>query len=221
MGWIKLDRKIQDNWIWQDPIKLKWWLDVLLTANHSDATVNIGYQLLECKRGQSILSLKSWGQRWNVSKDTVRNFFNLLEKDHMITHENLTKTTRITVCNYEVYQSDLHVEQTLDRRLTDVEQTQAHPNKKNKKNKNEKEEYMNTDSDFYKFNSRLKTDCKNVCKLSNQITEDQFTKLMQTYTKIQIWEIMEQMENKKDLTKKYTSVYRTALNWLKNNEQKQ
>ena len=82
-------------------------------------------------------------------------------------------------------------------------------------------ENENKNYDFYRFTSKLKSECKNVSKLPLQLTEEQFNKLMQSYSKSQIWGIMEQMDNKKDLTKKYTSVYRTASNWLKNNEQKQ
>ncbi|MEI8087159.1 MAG: hypothetical protein WCG93_13195 [Paludibacter sp.] len=143
-GWIKLHRQIRDNWIWKDPVKFQWWIDILMMVNHADKKVNIGFELYECKRGQSILSLKSWGERWGVSKDTVRNFFVLLSKDNMIICENLQKSTRITICNYDAYQGDLHTEQTQSKRLTNAKQTQAHPNKNDKNEKeqinNEKEE---------------------------------------------------------------------------------
>ncbi len=137
-GWIKLHRQITEHWIWKDPVKFQWWIDMLLMANHADAKVNIGYELFECKRGQSILSLKSWGERWGVSKDTVRNFFVLLSKDNMIISENLQKSTRITICNYDTYQNDLHAEQTQSKRLTNAKQTQAHPNKNDKNENNDK-----------------------------------------------------------------------------------
>jgi len=142
-GWLKLSRDINKHWIWKDPVKLKWWVDILLTVNFSDNKINIGNELYDCKRGQSIMSLKSWGERWNVSKDTVRNFFNLLEKDSMITHENLTKTTRITVCNYETYQSDLHDSQTQTERLTNDIRTQADPIKERKEDREKKERKKN------------------------------------------------------------------------------
>jgi hypothetical protein len=143
-GWIKIHRQIRDNWIWKDPVKFQWWIDILMMVNHADAKVNIGFELYECKRGQSILSLKSWGERWGVSKDTVRNFFVLLSKDNMIICENLQKSTRLTVCNYDTYQSDLHAEQTQSKRKANAKQTQTHPNKNDKNEKeqinNEKEE---------------------------------------------------------------------------------
>lgn len=127
-GYISLHRKIRDHWIWNDPVKFKWWVDLLLTVNHSDKKVNIGFELYDCKRGQTVMSLNNWGERWKVNKDTVRNFFVLLEKDEMITRENLIKTTRITICNYDSYQGGLHVGQTLDKRK--ATQTIMNNNKK-------------------------------------------------------------------------------------------
>lgn len=70
---------------------------------------------------------------------------------------------------------------------------------------------------FEKLNIRISKDCPNVAKLDQQLTFVDFEKLIGIYSKTQIWDILEQMNNKKDLTKKYTSVYRTTLNWLKNN----
>ncbi len=136
-GWISLHRSIRDHWIWQDPNKLRWWLDILMSVNHEDAKVNVGFQLFECKRGQSIMSLQSWAKRWGVSKDTVRNFFVLLAKDGMINTENLLKTTRLTICNYDTYQGGLHDEQTISKRSSYDEQTLTHPNNKEEQFNNE------------------------------------------------------------------------------------
>ena len=152
-GWIKLHRQVRDNWIWNDPIKFQWWIDMLLMVNHADTKVNIGLELYECNRGQSILSLRSWGQRWKVSKDTVRNFFVLLEKDKMVLAENLKKTTRITICNYDNYQSSLHDEQTVDRQKADRKQTVSHPNKNQDNINNENNHIITTIQNMDKENS--------------------------------------------------------------------
>jgi hypothetical protein len=138
-GWISLYRSIQEHWIWEHPIKLKWWLDILLTVNHKSKKINIGNELIECKKGQSIMSLQSWGKRWNVSKDTARNFLKLLEKDNMILLESLTKTTRLTVCKYDTYQCTLHDSQTVVKRIPTDDQTHSDLNNKdNKDNKDNK-----------------------------------------------------------------------------------
>jgi hypothetical protein len=139
-GYISIFRSIKSHWIWDDPIKLKWWIDILLSVNYKDNVVNIGYELYDCKRGQSIKSLSTWASDWKVSKDTVRNFFKLLQKDDMISLENMTKTTRITVLYYDTYQLNLHDKQTVSKRQANDKQTQSDPNNKdnkdNKENKN-------------------------------------------------------------------------------------
>jgi hypothetical protein len=112
-GWISLHRQVQKHWIWKDPNKFQWWIDILLTVNNTDCKVNIGFEVLACKRGQSLMSIQSWATRWGVSKDTARNFLNLLEKDHMITRVTLAKTTLLTICNYDSYQQGLHVKKRM------------------------------------------------------------------------------------------------------------
>lgn len=101
---------------------------MILEANHADGTVNIGMQLIECKRGQSVRSLQGWSKRWGVSKSTVRSFFDLLKNDSMLRTENITVTTRITILNYDDYQTLPHAKQTQRKRKPNATQTQSDPN---------------------------------------------------------------------------------------------
>lgn len=68
---------------------------------------------------------------------------------------------------------------------------------------------------FEKFNQWIQTERKNVSKMSVQMTEKNFETLIRLYGDDRLIDIINQMENKKDLTKKYTSVYLTANTWLK------
>ena len=135
-GWIKIYRDITKHWIWNDPVKFKWWIDMLLMANHEDKKINIGMKLVVCKRGQSVMSLSSWAKRWGVSRDRVRAFFKLLENDAMIEHTSNTKFTQITICNYDSYQDDLttNSQQTHNKLTTNSQQTHTNKNDKNDKN---------------------------------------------------------------------------------------
>ena len=54
-----------------------------------------------------------------------------------------------------------------------------------------------------------------VRKIKKQMTEEQFMKLKKTYNSTQIMNTILNLENYKDATKKYTSVYLTVNNWLK------
>lgn len=111
-GFILLHRRVRDHWVWDDPVKLKWWLDILMECNHEGKKFNIGFDLIECNRGQTVNSLMTWGKRWGVDISTVRRFFKLCESDHMIVTENLQKTTRLTVCNYDSYNDPKQAKQT-------------------------------------------------------------------------------------------------------------
>jgi len=132
-GYIWLFRSLKSHWIWSDANKLKWWLDVLLSVNYTDSKVLIKNNLIECKRGQSIKSLETWAKEWRTTKKTVQIFFKLLQSDCMILVENMKVTTRITVCNFDSYNSSVNDNDT-------AKETQGKrklpPNKKdNKDNK--------------------------------------------------------------------------------------
>lgn len=49
------------------------------------------------------------------------------------------------------------------------------------------------------------------------LTQKEFATLVKRYTSSQICDTLRQIENRKDLRKRYTDPYRTLLNWLKNN----
>ena len=48
------------------------------------------------------------------------------------------------------------------------------------------------------------------------INEKEYKALMARYTIAQICDTLQQIENRRDLRKRYTNLYRTLLNWLKN-----
>lgn len=127
-GFISLFRSIRDHWIWDDPKKFQWWIDILMECNHVDKKVTIGYELLECKRGQTLHSLLEWSKRWRVDISTVRRFLKLLQNDSMIVVEPLPKTTRITVCKYDSYQQRQHDKDTLSKRDANATQTPSNTN---------------------------------------------------------------------------------------------
>ena len=153
-GWIKIDRKIQEHWIWKDPVKLKWWLDILMTVNYEDNKVAIGYKIFDCKRGESLMSLKSWADRWGVSKSVVNNFFNMLKCDNMVVLKSETVTIRITVCNYDSYQQVENASETQEKRKRNARETHRERDtytiKEREEIKEGKEEYIAEKFNFLK-----------------------------------------------------------------------
>lgn len=167
-GWIKIHRKIIDHWIWTDSKRLKWWIDLLLLTNHSDKKVMLGGKIVVLKRGSFHTSELKLSERWNVSRNTVRNYLNALEKDNMITTKKSKNGTTIIVDNYGIYQdnddykkqqteqkNEQHTEQKKDNRLNrTLNKTKELKNIKNDKNvKNEKNEKKNYKAfDFFQDN---------------------------------------------------------------------
>ena len=103
-GWIKIHREIRDHWIYQDPLRFWWWIDMLFLASYKDNKVLVKSQLVEVKRGQFIGSISFFTKRWNISKDRVISFLRLLESEGMIYKASDKNLTLITICNYESYQ---------------------------------------------------------------------------------------------------------------------
>lgn len=144
-GWIKLHRKITEHWIFSNPHYFRAWVIMLFTVNYEPKKCLISGLLVECDRGQSVLSLESWVDLFGVSKKSgawtfqkVRTFFDLLEQDGMITKENMIKTTRITICNYNTYQE---VQQPSNNQVTTKQQpsnNQVTTTKERKEVKNDK-----------------------------------------------------------------------------------
>ena len=109
IGWVSIHRKILKHWIIGDPHYFSAWIVMLLEVNHDREVKKkiIKKQIVECGRGQSIKSIDTWAtvfgsKHWTRQK--VRTFFQLLEKDGMINQENLSVTTRLTICNFDTYQ---------------------------------------------------------------------------------------------------------------------
>lgn len=104
-GWIKLHRSIRKNWIWEDPLKLKWWLDILLQANHQERKILIGNEIVLIERGSFHTSIIKLSERWKVDRKTVKRFLDLLQKDNMISLKTSKKGTTLTISNYKDYQA--------------------------------------------------------------------------------------------------------------------
>lgn len=153
MSWIKIHRNIQYNWIYKNSDYFRAWIIILLEVNFEDKKILIEKELIDCYRGQSLYSLKTWtlkfGKGWSIQK--TRTFFNLLENDKMIITEGMRKTTRLTVCNYDTYQDNQQADNTQTTRKQQADNTQVTTTKEIKKEKKEKNIYIPEYSEFLKY----------------------------------------------------------------------
>ena len=106
-GWIKLYRQLQDCWIWLDkePFdKRSAWVDLLLTADHSDKKILFNGELITVKRGQILTSVRKLSAKWKWSVNKVYRFLKLLESDEMLQKESDKDRTLLTIINYSIFQ---------------------------------------------------------------------------------------------------------------------
>jgi hypothetical protein len=216
-GWIKLHRSITNHWLYTEKrkfSKFEAWNDMLLNVNYSDCKTIIKGNLYQVKRGQSILSLDSWAKRWNWDKSSVRRFFNLLEKDEMIVVKSDNVTTHLTICKYEDYQDERNANETQTKRRRNADEIQTTLIEEREERKEEKEVYT------HPLQTYIKSNFPNVYKLKTQLTNENCDKLITEFDKNAIVEILEAMDNKKDLTAKYASVNLTLRSWIKQRREK-
>jgi len=104
-GYLKLFRKIQEHWLWQDrPFsKGQAWVDLLLMANHRETRFVLGNEVITAGAGDVITSEQKLMKRWGWSKSKVRAFLQLLAQDGMISKASDAKKTTLTLCNYRDY----------------------------------------------------------------------------------------------------------------------
>lgn len=69
--------------------------------------------------------------------------------------------------------------------------------------------------EFIKFNKWLKENCPFVLNVKAQMSEREYNKLAKKYTKKEISDILESLNNWRDFPKKRASVYRSTLDELK------
>jgi hypothetical protein len=106
VGWIRLDRKITENWLWEDTpfSKGQAWVDLILMANHKDNKFPLGEDVISVDRGSFITSELKLMQRWGWSKTKVRTFLSQLQNDQMLIKKSDNKKTTLTIVNYGIYQ---------------------------------------------------------------------------------------------------------------------
>jgi hypothetical protein len=194
-GWIKLHRKITENPLYfSEPFNRSMaWIDMILIANHSDNYFFKRGIRVEVKTGQIGYDLDTLGKRWQWSRGKVERFMQMLENDKQIVRQKTNVTTLISIVNYKEYQQDNKADDKPNRKA----------NNKADGNKQELKELK--EENIYRKFSHL------------SISFDEFNKLCIDYTKQQVDDILDQIQNYRN-NDKFSSLYLTAKNWLSRNK---
>ena len=98
---IYLTSDIQTHWLWKDPQRFQWWLDLQLQAATEEKTIVYRGQNYICQKGQVFATLSTLAERWKTTRSVVRRFLEKLAKENMIRHNPGTDMAQITICNTE------------------------------------------------------------------------------------------------------------------------
>jgi len=113
-GWIKVERSIQDHWLWETkPFSPgQAWIDLLLMAKYKPERFVSRGKVIDGDRGTVYKSMVFFSDRWGWDRKKVRRFLRLLEEDGMVTLEDTGRGTAITIVNYGKFQDQGTEERT-------------------------------------------------------------------------------------------------------------
>ena len=181
--------------------EIKKWIDSLVDARMLVPIIHAeeSYYFIRTFRSHQILD-KRYDKSY-IGKEIAKDLINRALNDNDV---NTTSTLRDNDVN------------TTEEKEEEKEDKKESPN--GDKKEAEASSPVSSNLDYLKFTDWLKRKapfCSNPKNFSSQITESEFLKLKEKYTGKQIADIIEQIENRKDLRKRSTNLYRTVLNWAK------
>lgn len=145
-GWIKLHRQIQECFLWRikEPFdKRSAWIDLLLLMEHQDKNLMIDGKIETIKRGSYMLSIEKLCDRWMWSRNKVKRYLDVLEREHMIATKRTNKGTLVNVVNYCIYQNqDKQCEPPNEPTVELADELALEPQIKNIRNKEDKNIYI-------------------------------------------------------------------------------
>lgn len=104
-GYICLYRDIENHWIWLEPRRLQWWLQLLFMAAWEPTTVAFGNESVNLERGQILTTMRKLMTKWGAHSQATLSFLDVLVSQNMIRVESTKKRTLITIINYDKYQT--------------------------------------------------------------------------------------------------------------------
>lgn len=116
-GFVLIYRSVTDSpdWLAEPFTRGQAWVDLLMLANHKEGYIRKAGQKISIKRGQCGWSEKKLAERWQWSRGKVRRFIDELVDGERVSKETNTRTTMLTICNYNKYQRPNKPDSTTDR----------------------------------------------------------------------------------------------------------
>lgn len=129
-GWIKLWRKINDNWLFSNPAYLAIWIDILIHASHGgDQKVRFRGETIVLLPGQFTAGCSQIGARRGIPPSSVSRILNLMKSERLIERQVDSKCSLITVLKWNEYQKDERQDEKQVRGRREANERQMRVNK--------------------------------------------------------------------------------------------
>lgn len=227
-GYVSLHRKICNSKIWAEKpfSKGQAWIDLIMLANREDGYFIKRGIRVQVKRGEVGWSKEKLAERWGWSRGKMYRFLGYLSEQEMVQlteQKNLSINVSIRITNYNKYQ-DIENGRNSKRnskRNTNNNSSSRRTTKKEKIYKKEKGfVFANGQAErWQKFTSWADAQKFELLKKLEPITPSQLFTLAEKFGSKQVVQILEAMENRKNITNN-KSIYLTAANWLRRNEKR-
>ena len=213
-GWIKLYRKLLDNpVICKNGDYLAVWIYLLLNATHEQYEVLFDNKRIILKAGQLITGRKIIATRLNTNEIKVQRILKTFENEQQIEQQTTNVNRLITIINWNEYQcSEQQIEQRVNNERTTSEQ-RVNTNNNIKNIKNEKNNIGDAQKNLHELQNLIIKEYPIIQKIKRQLSLDECLKLEKEFSRDEIKNILDAMENYKK-TPSYNTVYLTIRKWI-------
>lgn len=112
VGWIALQKKIFDHWIYKNDKYFKAFCYLLGITHHKKQSVLLKDKIYKVERGDALISIRGLSDKTSLSPQEARTFLKLLVKDTIINTRVNQNLTHLSFINYESYQPKQHTANT-------------------------------------------------------------------------------------------------------------
>lgn len=170
---------------------------------------------------EDCIDIVNWEKHQNIDgMDKIKEQNRLRVKNHrekkkqllLSTNNECNVTSNVTVTQSNAIELDIELEKNKKKN----NKNNILPKFQNFESYNQYLESLDKNSNEYYLLLNIQNKYPNIAKLDKQMTFENAKNLINTYSKDDIIEVLNSMENTKGLSKKYISVYLTLNKWLQN-----
>lgn len=100
---IQLPENINQHWLWSDPIKFQWWLQLLNLVGDGESERTVRGVVCKFGFGEIVTTQGELAKLWGTTTEKAQAFLRKLESKGEIRRKTDAKLTRITICNISEY----------------------------------------------------------------------------------------------------------------------